>query len=196
MTGGDERSRKWQQRVESIFERWGYFIYRNRWSALAATILVTGWLMSYLPGLTIDNSTESFLLPDDPAVIVYNQLREQFGRDDRILLAIEAPDLSAHADRTPVLVDDVLSTGRTMMGAAEILVRAGFDPPVCAAVHGVFSGDALEAMAGIGLTRIVTCDTVAHPTNEIDTTSIVVAALCELGGLRGLSGPGSLSASD
>ena len=93
MTGGDERSRKWQQRVESIFERWGYFIYRNRWSALAATVLVTGWLMSYLPGLTIDNSTESFLLPDDPAVIVYNELRDQFGRDDRILLAIEAPDL-------------------------------------------------------------------------------------------------------
>jgi predicted RND superfamily exporter protein len=85
--------RSWRNRIEHGFERWGYFVYRNRWSALATSLLATGWLISYLPGLTIDNSTDSFLLPDDPAVIVYNEFRDQFGRDDRILLAIETPAL-------------------------------------------------------------------------------------------------------
>jgi predicted RND superfamily exporter protein len=93
MASADLPDRNWRNRIEGGFERWGYFIYRNRWSALAISILVTGWLISYLPGLTVDNSTESFLLPDDPAVIVYNDFRDQFGRDDRILLAVAAPEL-------------------------------------------------------------------------------------------------------
>ena len=85
----------WQARVESAFEQWGRVVIRHRWPALISSLLVTGWLLSYLPGLVVDNSTESFLLPDDPAVIGYNASRDQFGRDDRILVAISAPDLFA-----------------------------------------------------------------------------------------------------
>ena len=112
---------------------------------------------------------------DDLPYVIFTKTRR--GDHD---VAIEAPDLAAHAGRTAVLVDDVLSTGRTMIGAANILVAAGFAPPVCAAVHGVFSGDAEAAMAAAGLSRIVTCDTIAHATNAIDTTSIVVAAVRDL----------------
>ena len=93
MTIADLPDRNWRNRIEEGFERWGYFICRNRWSALATSVLVTGWLLSFLPGLTIDNSTDSFLLPDDPAVIDYNEFRDQFGRDDQVLLAVEAPEL-------------------------------------------------------------------------------------------------------
>ncbi|HEB88801.1 MAG TPA: hypothetical protein ENI85_04450 [Deltaproteobacteria bacterium] len=90
-SGAGDRS--WQARIEVAFERWGRFVYRHRWSALVFSVLVTGWLVSFLPRLELDNSTESFLLKDDPAVIVYNAMRDQFGRDDRIILAVEAPDL-------------------------------------------------------------------------------------------------------
>jgi len=93
MVGTRGSGQKWQVRIEVHFARWGYFICRHSWSALAISALVTGWLLSYLPGLTIDNSTESFLLPDDPAVVVYNDFRSQFGREDQILLAVSAPDL-------------------------------------------------------------------------------------------------------
>jgi len=116
---------------------------------------------------------------DDLPFVIFTKTRS--GDHD---VAIEAPDLAAHEGRTPVLVDDVLSTGRTMIGAAEILIAAGFDAPVCAAVHGVFSGDAEGALAAAGLTRIVTCDTIAHSTNAIDTTSIVVAAIRSLADCR------------
>lgn len=79
MVSGHAVRRSWQHWVEVDFERWGYFIYRNRWSSIATSLLVTAWLISYLPSLTIDNSTNSFLLPDDPAVVVYDDFREQFG---------------------------------------------------------------------------------------------------------------------
>lgn len=83
----------WQSRTERLFERWGRFIVRHKWGASILSFAVTGWLLSFLPGLTVDNSAEAFLLPDDPAVIEYNLFREQFGRDDRLIIAVRAPDL-------------------------------------------------------------------------------------------------------
>lgn len=93
MPGEDGQEVGWRKQVELGFEAWGHFIYRARWSALTGCLVLTGWLLSFLPGLTVDNSTESFLLPDDPAVIVYNEFRDQFGRDDRVILAVETSDL-------------------------------------------------------------------------------------------------------
>jgi len=95
-------------------------------------------------------------------------------------VAIEAPDLSPFAGCTPVLVDDVLSTGRTIIGAAQVLAAAHFAAPICVVVHGVFSDDAEEALRAAGLVQIVTCDTIAHATNAIDTTAILVAAVHSL----------------
>jgi predicted RND superfamily exporter protein len=93
MASAELPDRNWRSRIEKGFERWGYFVCRNRWSALATSVLATVWLISFVPGLTVDNSTDSMLLPGDPAVVVYNDFRDQFGRDDQVLIAIEAPEL-------------------------------------------------------------------------------------------------------
>ena len=93
MASAANRDRGWRGRFEALFERWGYFVVRHRWPALIASVGGTLWIVSFIPQLTIDNSTESFLLDDDPAVVAYNAFRDQFGRDDRIIIAIETPDL-------------------------------------------------------------------------------------------------------
>jgi hypothetical protein len=93
MTSAEADSGSWRAWFERGFERWGEFICRHKWSAALLCLVVTGWLVSLVPDITVDNSTESFLLPDDPAVIVYNEFRDQFGRDDRIVLAIDAPEI-------------------------------------------------------------------------------------------------------
>ena len=92
-------------------------------------------------------------------------------------VVIETPDLSPYAGRTPVLVDDVLSTGRTMIEAAERLREAGFGAPICTAVHAVYAGDAEAALAAAGLEWIVTCDSIAHSTNAIPVAPILIDAL-------------------
>ena len=43
-----------------------------------------------LPKLTIDMSDEGFLHPQDEILLSYNEFRDQFGRDDLIVLAIES----------------------------------------------------------------------------------------------------------
>ncbi len=92
-------------------------------------------------------------------------------------VAIETPDLTPHAGRTPVLVDDVISTGRTMIEAARRLTEAGFPAPACTAVHAVFSGDAQAALRAAGIERVATCDTIAHDTNAMGVTDLLIRAL-------------------
>lgn len=78
-------------RTEAALTAWGRLMVRHRWIAIAVPTLLTAFFVSYLPQLVIDNSTESFLHPDDPASIRYRAFRDRFGRDDRIIIAL-APD--------------------------------------------------------------------------------------------------------
>ena len=86
---------------------------------------------------------------------------------------IEMPALIGWKDRTPVLIDDIISSARTMALAARKIRESGFDAPVCVGVHGIFAHDALQALREAGVTSIVTTNTVAHETNAIDVSASV-----------------------
>jgi ribose-phosphate pyrophosphokinase len=90
---------------------------------------------------------------------------------------VDPPALTAWRGRTPVLVDDIISTARTMAAAAQALRAQGFAPPACIGVHAIFAGDALDALRAAGAARIVTANTVQHPTNAIDAVPAVAQAL-------------------
>ncbi|MDD4885433.1 MAG: ribose-phosphate diphosphokinase [Thiomonas sp.] len=70
------------------------------------------------------------------------------------------PDLHLHPGRTPVLIDDIISSGRTLVAALDHLRAAGSPPPVCVAVHGLFAGDALSAIRAAGAAQIAVANTV------------------------------------
>jgi len=93
---------------------------------------------------------------------------------------IALSDFSAWRDRTPVLVDDIISTARTMAAAAGRLMEAGLQKPVCIGVHALFAPDALALLATVAA-RVVTCNTIAHSTNAIDLAPAIVEAVREMG---------------
>jgi ribose-phosphate pyrophosphokinase len=97
---------------------------------------------------------------------------------------IEAPGLDAWRGRNPVLVDDIISTARTMAAAARLLTAQGFAAPDCMGVHGVFAGDALEVLHGAGVARILTSNSIAHETNAIDVSAPVAQAVGSMLSLR------------
>ncbi len=91
-------------------------------------------------------------------------------------VSIEAPDLKAHHGRQAVLVDDIASSGRTLVAAARALEAQGFARPDCIVVHPLFAGDALEQVRAV-VGRLASTDTVEHPTNAISVAPLVARAL-------------------
>jgi ribose-phosphate pyrophosphokinase len=91
-------------------------------------------------------------------------------------------DVDAWRDRTPVLVDDVISTGGTMIETARTLAKHGLPGPVCVAVHGIFADGAHDELLAAGCRRVVTCNTVPNPTGEIDVSALLAEAIRELAG--------------
>jgi ribose-phosphate pyrophosphokinase len=94
-------------------------------------------------------------------------------------VSVELPDLSGHAACTPVLVDDIASSGRTLIAAAELLAKLGMARPICAVVHALFAGDAYPRLQAV-VARVVSCDSVPHPSNAIPLAPLVAAALAAL----------------
>ncbi|AZZ93902.1 ribose-phosphate diphosphokinase [Hahella sp. KA22] len=92
---------------------------------------------------------------------------------------IDATNAEKYREYSPVMVDDIISTGRTMIEAAAELVAAGLHRPVCIGVHAVFADDAYHAIQAAPIERTVSCNTVIHATNGIDVGELLLQALQE-----------------
>ncbi len=77
----------------------------------------------------------------------------------------------------PVLIDDIISSGRTMAVAASHVAGAFGQAPHCVAVHAVFSPDALQVVVEAGARQVITCNTLPHPSNAIDVSPEVAQAV-------------------
>lgn len=86
---------------------------------------------------------------------------------------VSIPDVARWRDHTPVLVDDIVSTARTMIETIGHLGRESMQPPVCVAVRGIFAGNAYDDLLAAGAGRVVTTGTVPHVTNAIDITALL-----------------------
>lgn len=68
---------------------------------------------------------------------------------------------------TLVLVDDIVSSGRTLVVTLDQLKKLGLPSALCVVIHPLFSGDAWEALKAAGARGIVSTDSIAHPSNAI-----------------------------
>lgn len=92
---------------------------------------------------------------------------------------IAVPPLERWKGLRPVLIDDIISSARTMAVAAREIDRRGMPAPICLGVHGVFAVGALEALRAAGVSRVVTTNTIQHETSAIDISGAVALAIEE-----------------
>ena len=93
---------------------------------------------------------------------------------------VSVPEVDRWRSHTPVLVDDIVSTARTMIATVSHLRRSGLAAPVCVAVHAVFAQRAFEDLHAAGAADIVSCDTIPHPSNRIALAPAIAASVREL----------------
>lgn len=87
-------------------------VLRFRLPVLVGILLCTTLLGWQLQHLKFDTSNEGFLHEDDPYLKTYNQFREEFGRDDFLVLAVYSEDLfsSEALDKLRALHEDLLGS--------------------------------------------------------------------------------------
>ncbi len=147
--------------------------------ALHAGRLIGKWVGASMPSpLLVGPDIESEQWVSAVAKVAeapYAVLRKvrQGDRDVRISI----PDLSRWPDRTPVLVDDIVSTGRTMIETTRLLIDAGMRPPVCVAVHGIFAGSSYAELLEAGASRTVSTNTITHQSNAIDVSDLLAGGV-------------------
>ena len=149
---------------------------------LHAAPLIAGWIREHvarpvLVGPDSESAQWVRAVAEDagaPAVVL-----EKIRRGDRDV-QVSVPDVERWRDYTPVLVDDIISTARTMIETVGHLHRAGLAAPVCIGVHAVFADAAYDQLLAAGAARVVTTNTIPHVSNAIDLAPHLADAAGEL----------------
>ncbi|MEZ5554540.1 ribose-phosphate diphosphokinase [Haliea sp.] len=91
-------------------------------------------------------------------------------------VVITLPDIAV-AGRAVVLLDDVASSGRTLAGAAQLLLEAGANSVDVAVTHALFAGDALAVMKSAGIGTVWSTDCIQHHSNAVSMAPLLATAL-------------------
>lgn len=87
------------------------------------------------------------------------------------------PEMSQYQHCIPILVDDIISTGVTMQKAITHVKSLNMQAPVCIGIHAIFAGDAYTSLQKAGAAKIVSCNTIEHPSNAIDVALVIAEHL-------------------
>lgn len=151
---------------------------------VAAAPALAAWIRTHLPdAIVIGPDSESRQWVDEVARLagVRGQVLAKIRHGDREV-EVTLPDADAARGRTPVLVDDIVSTGRTMLATLTHLRALGLPPATCMATHAVFGDDVCEQLLAAGAARVISTDTIPHSTNAIDIAPLLAMAAEDLFG--------------
>ncbi|KTC80182.1 phosphoribosylpyrophosphate synthetase [Legionella cherrii] len=150
--------------------------------ALHATKPIAAWIKANVPdALLIGPDAESAQWVSDIAQRMkapFLVLEKQRKGDN--LVEISIPQIGLYQSHTPILVDDIISTAATLIKTVNHLKSLHMKPPICIGVHALFAGNAYEDLQQAGVKQIITCNTIAHASNAIDVTDLMIEAMDDL----------------
>lgn len=87
------------------------------------------------------------------------------------------PDSVAVAGRDVVIVDDMASTGRTMVAATESVLAGNPASVSIIVTHALFIGDSEARIRATGIDHLWSSDTIKHPTNAISLIPLLAEGI-------------------
>ena len=124
--------------------------------------------------------------PDEESLQWVSRIAELAQASAMVLRKMRSGDYSVSIDPsgleslgcgTPVLVDDIASSARTLIEAAGQIRATIGKPPVCAVVHAIFASDSYSRLLQAGVQRVVSTNSVSHPTNAVDISPALATGI-------------------
>ncbi|MFT3664706.1 ribose-phosphate diphosphokinase [Piscinibacter sp.] len=154
----------------------------SRGTALSAAPLLGAWIAAQWPaGATLpllagpDEEADQWVRAAGERTGLQGFVCRKTRRGDRDV-EVELPDIDI-AGREIVLIDDVASTGHTLVQAARALLKRGVAVVDAAVVHALFDRDAVTRLHDAGIRRIWSTDAVPHASNVVSIAPLLAAAL-------------------
>ena len=97
--------------------------------------------------------------------------------DRKVKIAL--PDIGKLKTRTAVIIDDVIASGHTVLESMLALKEQGVTSIDCACVHGIFADGIDQVLKQQGLRRLVSCNSIVHPSNLLDVSELVLEPVRE-----------------
>ena len=146
--------------------------------ALTATAAMADWLIArggepVLIGPDAESAQWVSAIASRAGVDFGVATKQRLGDRD---VRIELPETEV-GGRAVVLVDDVASTGQTLVETARRVREAGASSVSVLVTHALFVGDALQRLADAGVDDIVSTDSVPHESNAIELAGLLAGAL-------------------
>jgi len=169
--------------IDPHLHRWPSLdaIYSIPTRVVAAAPAISQWLAHEVPNPIIvgpDSESEQWVKDVAGRLDVPYLVMTKERRGDRDV-QVHLPHDADAAGRTPVLLDDIISSGHTMATAARVLRGAGWGTPVCVTVHALADAARMDLLHRAGIGRVASCDTIPHPTNAIAVAGLLAQALQE-----------------
>lgn len=110
----------------------------------------------------------------EPAGLEYIVASKQRLGDREVDTLLPPCDYARHE---VILVDDMISTGHTLIAVARQLKQHGAQTIHCLVTHALFSDDVSTALHEAGIHNIWSSDSITHPSNAVSLTELLADAL-------------------
>lgn len=101
---------------------------------------------------------------------------EKIRRGDQNV-TVSLSNMEKYFYRTPIILDDIISTAQTMIQTAHQLKAIGMPPPICIGVHPIFAANSYQTLLKAPIVKVISCNTIPHPTNAIDISPLIINTL-------------------
>lgn len=154
-------------------------IYSIPTEVIHSSSVVSRWIIDHVANPILvgpDSESEQWVNALSKQIGIPCVILEKHRRGDEVV-EVKVPNIANYQNAKPILIDDIISTGQTMLETIKQLKALLMPPPICIGTHAIFANDAYQQLLKANTDKIITCNTITHPSNLIDVSPLITKSL-------------------